>query len=237
MKIARLIFAIWICGLCGKVFADEGWQAALSQMPLATNVMELNRTNSVPLLFNAFQSNGVVKALIFMPGATDEIYFFRRVQATVTNPNPSLLDGVAALTNQTHIQATFCAPFLLLHTTEDSLDGFATIKNESTAKKLRGKIIVGKIVFNDADWDNVRAVLNKKLSVGLRPFSGAPESWHFYRHSFAAENLNEWEMLEAIALADKTTFTLHWLTADFRADARQGNVPDLKNLRLPQPSN
>ncbi|HVU27969.1 MAG TPA: hypothetical protein VHG71_09565 [Verrucomicrobiae bacterium] len=237
MKIARLIFAIWICGLCGKVFADEGWQTTLSQMPLTTNIMELNRTNCVPLLLDAFQSNGVVKALIFMPGATDEIYFFRRVQATLTNSNPSLLDGVAALTNQTHIQATFCAPFLLLHTTEDSLNGFATIKNESTAKKLRGKIIVGKIVFNDADWDSVRAVLNKKLSVGLRPFSGATESWHFYRHSFVAENLNELEMLEAIALAGKTTITLHWLTANFRADARQGNVPDLQNLRLPQPSN
>ncbi len=45
-------------------------------MPLGTNVTELNRTNCVGIMLRAFQSNNVVKALIFMPGATDEFYFF-----------------------------------------------------------------------------------------------------------------------------------------------------------------
>jgi len=57
-----------------------------------------------------------------MPGATDEFYFSGARHATLTNSNPSLLDAVTALTNQTYIHATFQPP--LLHTTEDSLDGF-----------------------------------------------------------------------------------------------------------------
>lgn len=237
MKIARIIILILALGFYGKVFAGETWQNTLSKMPLGANVTELNRTNCVPLMLNAFQSNGVVKALIFMPGATDEIYFFRRARATLTNSNPSLLDAIVALTNQTYIQADFRPPLLLLHTTEDSLDGFAIVKNKSTARKLREKIISDRIVFNDADWDVVCAVLNKKLSVGLRPFSNTPDSWHFYRHSFVADNVSEWEMLEAIALAGKTTFTVHWWTADFKLDEHKGAVPDLKNIRLPQPAN
>ncbi|HEY3931662.1 MAG TPA: hypothetical protein VGM58_04765 [Verrucomicrobiae bacterium] len=230
MKIARIIFLILALSFCGKVFAGETWQDALSKMPLDANVTELNRTNCVSLMLNAFESNDVVKALIFMPGATDEIYFFRRARATLTNSNPSLLDAVAALTNQTFIRATFQPPLLLLHTTEDSLDGFTTTKNKSTAKKLREKIISDRIVFNDADWDTVRAALNKKLSVGLRPFSNAPDSWHFYRHNFAACGVTEWEMLESIALAGKTAFTVHWRTAEFKLDERKGAAPQLKKF-------
>jgi hypothetical protein len=233
MKPPRIISLILAFGFCGKVFAGETWQEALSKMPLEANVMELNRTNCVPLMLDAFQSNGVVKALIFMPGATDEIYFFRRARATFTNSNPSLLDAVTALTNQTFIRATFEPPLLLLHTTEDPLDGFSSVKSKSTAAKLRRKLVPGRALFNDADWDAVRAALNEKLSVGLRPFSNAPDSWHFYRHNFAACGVTEWEMLEAIALAGKTTFTVHWRTAEFKPDEREGVAPDLKNLRLP----
>src|ERR1700685_2819398 len=165
MKIARsFILLAW---LATNALADDNWQSALSKMPLGTNVTELNRMNCVPLMLNAFQSNNVVKALIFMPGATDEIYFFRRAHATLTNSNPSLLDAVTALTNQTYIQATFQPPLLLLHTTEDALDGLATINHESTAAKLRQRIVPDHLVFNDTDWGHLRSVLNKKLSVWL----------------------------------------------------------------------
>jgi hypothetical protein len=228
MKIARsFILLAW---LATTALADENWQSELSKMPLAANVAELNRTNCVPLLLNSFRSNGVVKALVFMPGATDELYFFRRAHATLTNSNPSLLDAVTALTNQTYIQATFQPPLLLLHTTEDALDGFATVKNESTAAKLRERIVPDRVIFNDADWDSLRPVVNKKLSVSLRPLSGAPETWHFYRHSFAACGVTQWEMLEIIALAGKTTFTVNWLTAEFQPDTRAGVVPKLEKF-------
>ena len=150
------------------VSAGEPWQDALAGMPLGVpqnGMTELNRTNCVPLMLDSFQSNGVVKALIFMPGATDELYFFRRAHATLTNANPSLLDAVTALTNQTHIEATFQPPLLLLHTTEDSLDGFATVKNEKTAAKLRQRLVPGRVQLEDADWGVVRAALKGKRRI------------------------------------------------------------------------
>jgi len=227
----------FIIGAClaasATIFAQETWQGALSRMPLGTNAAELNQTNCTLLMLNAFQSNAVVKALIFLPGATDELYFFHRVHAKLTNANPSLLDAVAALTNQTFIRATFRAPLLLLHTSEDVTNVIAIVKNQSTAAKLQQKKIPERVVFNDAGWDKVRAALNKKLSVGLRPFSNAPDSWHFYRHNFAACGVTDWEMLETIALADKTKFAVHWLTADFQIDQRSGGVPDAKDIRAP----
>ena len=80
-----------ICALPLVAAAVEDWQGALAGMPLRTQITELNRTNCVEVMLQAFQSNEVVKALIFMPGATDEFYMFHRAKAKFTNPNPSLL--------------------------------------------------------------------------------------------------------------------------------------------------
>src|ERR1017187_2112900 len=139
-----------------RASAGEPWQDALARMPLGAGATKLGRTNCVPLMLDAFQSNGVVKALIFMPGATDELYFFRRAHAVLTNATPSLLDAVMALTNQTFIQVTFQPPLLLLHTTEDSLDVIAAVKNKSTGAKLRHRLVPGRILLEDADWGVVR---------------------------------------------------------------------------------
>src|SRR5712675_1731474 len=80
--------------------APETWESALGHMPLGTNVTQLNRTNCVDTMLRAFQSNQTVKALIFMPGATDEFYMFRRARADLTNAHPTLLDAICSLTNQ-----------------------------------------------------------------------------------------------------------------------------------------
>src|ERR1700758_4045754 len=97
----RAFICILICLVHFGVMAEESWQSALSQMPLGTNVTQLNRTNCVKIMLPALRSNDVVKALIFMPGATDEFYMFRRAKAALTNDSPTLLDAVIALTNQT----------------------------------------------------------------------------------------------------------------------------------------
>lgn len=211
----------WIASISLPVFAGEDWQDALSRMPLGAHIRELDRTNCVPLILNAFQSNSVVKAIIFMPGATDELYFFKRARATLSGPNPSLADAIMALTHQTYIRADFHPPFLLLHTTEDNLDPVANARNKSTAARLQAEIVPDRLVLVDGEWDDVRAALKKKLSVSLRPFSNAPLSWHFYRHNFAACGLSQWQLLEAVAMAGQTTFTVHWLTADFESDLRR----------------
>src|SRR6516164_5034495 len=115
----------WFCSAlsCSRTqAADDSWESTLAAMPLGPGHIELQASNCVDTMLRAFQSNAIVKALIFMPGATDEFYMFRRARAAVTNANPSLLDAIVALTNQTFIKATFVAPFLLLHSDEDSME-------------------------------------------------------------------------------------------------------------------
>ncbi len=226
----KWIGLLLLCALLPGAFAGEPWQDALGKMPLAVPTTTLDRTNCVRVMLNSFQSNGVVKALIFMPGATDELYFFRRARAVLTNANPSLLDAVTALTNQTYIEATFRPPLLILHTTADALDGLATVKNGAKAAKLRQRLTPGRVLLDDADWGEVRTALKGKLGIGLRPFESAWETWHFYRHSFVAWGVTDWEMLETLALAGKTTFTVYRFTADFQPDRREGAAPRLESF-------
>jgi hypothetical protein len=229
MKAALAIF-ILVAGLRVTAYADEGWQDALSQMPLGSNVTELSRTNTIPVMLNAFQSNSVVKALIFMPGAADEFVFLRRAHATLTNANPSLMDAVTALTNQTYIRAEFRPPLLLLYTTEDDLETIATIKSKSTAAKLRARTVPDRIVLCDSNWDYSRRAVAKKAGITVLPFADDSSSWHFWPNNFAACGVTQWELLEALALSGKTTFTVHWLTANYTLDMRSGPVQNLKNF-------
>ena len=86
------------------------------------------------------------------------------------------------------------------------------------------------MLLNDADWGSVRAALKGKLNIGLRPFENTLPSWHFYRHNFAACGVTDWEMLETLALAGKTTFTVNWLTVDFQPDRRAGVTPKMEKF-------
>src|ERR1700722_5252778 len=172
----RIVLAIVVllASLGLNARAGETWQEAFNQMPLRGHVTYFSRTNAIPMMLAAFQSNSVVKALIFMPGAADEFVFFRRAHFTLTKANPSLADAIIALTNQTYIPAEFRSPFLLLYNTEDALDPLITIKSKSTAAKLQSRIVPDRIELWDCNWDYVRPKLQSKLSVGLRPFPDSP---------------------------------------------------------------
>jgi hypothetical protein len=228
----RSLFCFVILFAQLAVRADESWQDALKRMPLGTNVAQLNRTNCVKIMLPALQSNDVVKALIFMPGATDEFYMFRRAKANLTNDSPTLLDAVEALTNQTLIKATFHRPFLLLHTDEDPLEPLIVVKNLKTAYRLDGKRFVPHAVYNDRDWDFLLPILRKRLRAEFLPKLYSIDSFHFYRHSFAAWNLNGWEALQAIALAGKTKFTVRRGSVLFEGDTRVLATP--KFDRIPE---
>jgi hypothetical protein len=155
-----------------------------------------------------------------MPGATDEFYFFRRARADLTNSPSSLLDAVSALTNQTLIRATFRPPLLLLHTGEDLLEPVMRIEHQPTADKVRQARFVAHGVYNDRDWDYMRKALKSSLRTDLLPWPHSQDSWHFYRHSFAAWNLTGWEALEATALAGETAVTVRRKQVVFEFDAR-----------------
>jgi hypothetical protein len=194
--------------LPGTVAAAESWQEALSRMPLTSTVTELNRANCVGILLRAFASNDVVKALIVMPGACDEFYSLRRIQAALTNATPSLLDALNALTNQSVLLVTFHPPMLLLHTIDDPLDPIINIQNEALAQKLKATPFIPHVLFDDRDWDFLQPLLKKNLKSEVQPWPHAYEANHFYRHNIAAWNLTQWEALEAIAMAGQNTVTL-----------------------------
>jgi len=226
----RRVFVIGVMLLTFTVAAEESWPSVLSRMPLGTGATELNRTNCAELILGGFQSNNMVKALIFMPGATDELYFFHRVRVNVTNAAPSLFDVVVALTNQSPLRVTFRTPFLLLHSDEDVLDLEIEIRHERTAKKLKTGKLVPHLAAIDRDWTQLLKVMKKRIGPTLLPYEGTTGSWHFYRHTFASWNLTQWETLEASALAGKTKFTVIRNGVIFELDSRIGIVPQLDHF-------
>jgi len=201
------------------------WQEELAKMPLTENVSELNANNCARILFNSFQRNTSVQALILMPGATDELYFFRRAHARLTNAAPTLLDAISALTNQTFIQATFRPPFLLFHTVEDPLEPIVVVEDEPTADRIRRKHFEKHAILRDRDWDYVEPILAFDLDTRLWPGLRSHDSHHFFRHSLAEFDLNGWDALQAIALAGKTTVTIQRKRIVFRGDTRYRELP------------
>ena len=206
--------------------AAETWQEALARMPLPPNVAELTRTNVAEVLLTALQSNRTVKALVLLPGATDEFYFFLRAHVRLTNSAPTLLGAVVALTNQTQIRATFRAPMLLLHTAEDPTTPQVVVESEATARHLREKPFLTHFAYNDQDWDFVQPILDHALPgrftgwpVVLPPPKSA-DSWHFFRHTIAGWGLSCWEATEALSLANKTVVTVKKRSMIFEGDTR-----------------
>jgi len=210
--------------------ANQDWPSVLKQMPLGTGPVLLSRTNCAQLILGGFQSNATVKALVFMPGATDELYFFKRVEATVTNLSPTLYDAVIALTNQSHLRAVFRPPLLLLHSEEDVLNLDVTIQHQRTAEKLQTGKPVPHLAVIDRDWTQLLKVMKKRIGPNLIPYEGTSDSWHFYRHTFASWHLSQWETLEACALAGKTKFTVIRNGVVFQLDQRVGTVPKLERF-------
>jgi hypothetical protein len=208
---ARKLMIAWFCVLWSGAFAARAgspWEAALEGMPLGTNVAELNETNCVKILLRAFESNSTVKAFIFMPGAIDEFYWHHRAKAALTNDNPSLLDAVNALTNQTRIQALFRPPMLLLYAPPDVTEPGVTIADAATARRIMQRRFLPHVIYDDRDWDYMLPILTKTCGMDFKPGPFSKYSFHFYRHSFAAWNLTAWEGLEAVSLANRTVFTV-----------------------------
>ena len=200
--------------------AENSWQAVLATMPLSPGTTQLSRSNCVAVMLRAFQSNDTVKALIFMPGATDEFYFFRRATAALTNQSPTLLDAVLALTNQTLIRVTFRSPMLLLHTVEDPTEPLFQIEDWNAEERLHKAHFVPHALYDDRDWNFLLPILSKRMKTRILPYRNTRDSWHFFRHSFAAWNLTGWEALEAVSLAGKTTFTVQKRRVIFEGETR-----------------
>ena len=232
MRLRSLALAVLLLPTLGSVGTAraESWESAFARMPLGTNVSELHRSNCVPLLLRAFKRNETVKGLVFMPGATDEFYFFRRAHAKLGMAEPTLLDAIIALTNQTYIQATFYPPFLLLHSVEDPPEPIIEVSDVKLAAKLRQKRFSKRILYNDRQWDYLNRELAIRFNRTVLPERGDHDSFHFYRHSLAGYDLTCWEALEALSLAGKTTVTLEKRRIVFKGDSRFGEKPKMDHF-------
>ena len=173
-------------------------------MQLVERVPELNRTNCVRLMLKSFQASDAVKALVFMPGATDEFYMFRRARARLNGGSPTLLDAVAALTNQTYIRASYQKPLLLLHTDEDPMQPSIRFEGAGLEEKLAAEQFGSPACFDDRDWNYLQPLIKKSLHSSVLPLTQSFSSWHFYRHSFAGFNLNGVEAIRCITMAGKS---------------------------------
>jgi hypothetical protein len=220
-----LVFYFFLFTSSFLLCAQPSWQQEFAKMPLTEKVPELDRHNCVRIMLNSFQSNAAVQALIFLPGATDEFYFFRRARASLTNAAPTLLDAVIALTNQTYLRATLVPPFLLLHTAEDPLEPLVVIEDQPTADRMKRKHFEKHAVFNDLDWDHVGPMLGFDFNTHISPKVGSHDSYHFFRNSFAEFGLGGWDALRAVALASKAKFTVkkNWIA--FAGDSRTLGQP------------
>lgn len=214
------LLLVFAC-LSTSSLAQSTWQEALARMPLTEKVTALHQTNTVPLMLRSFQSNAVVKAMVFMPYATDEFFFFRRVNVPFPHASPTLMDAVAALTNHTSIRATFRAPLLLLHTHEDVLTPQATVHHPPTEKRFRSTLFPLTFCWFDWDYDRLHPILTTHLKAEFLPRHDSMASWHFYRHSLAGSGLTAWELLEALSHAGLTVFSVEQDKVTFAGDRRK----------------
>jgi len=216
----RLGFFIWLITAITVQAAEDDWRAALAQMPLRTGVTELDTSNYVDVMLQAFGSNDTVKALIFQPGAVDTFFWHRETRVLLTNASPSLLDEVVAMTNQTRIRASFRPPLLLLHFDWDPLEPACEIWHGEAVDKIRARPFAAHVLYDDKDWDFTLPVLKKATGITIAPKLHSRYSYHFYRSSFAAWNLNAWEALETVSLATRTVFDVEKRKVTFREDDR-----------------
>ena len=182
---------------------NEVWTEAFRQMPLSSAVM-LNRDNAIPVLLDAFTSNAVVKALLFLPAVSDDFYLINRDKPRLNIVASNLLDAILALTNATGLRVTFHAPFLLLHLPRDILESPCVIRHAATAQRLQRSAALPHALFKDTHWEKLQPVLEKAFGMEIRPGATSEDAWHFNRHNFSAWGLSNWETLKAVCWTGKT---------------------------------
>lgn len=187
--------------------AEEAWRAALRPMPLAAGGGPLARSNCLPILLAAFQSNNVVKALVALPGVSNDFYLLNR-DRPLNLAAGNLADALATLADTTAVRVTFREPFLFLHTAGDKLKPESTSFSGTLTRRLRSQCSAPKVLLTDRHWDVVQPWLTRMLGMDVTPEPGSMDAWHFARHNLAAWQLDDWDLLCALSLSSGTKFTL-----------------------------
>jgi hypothetical protein len=173
-------------------------------MPWPAHAPPLDREHAMSVMLQAFRSNDVVKALIFLPGVADDFYLVNRTQPKLNVRASTLAEAVVVLTNATDVRATFCPPFLLLHLERDHLEPNLVIRHGVTAERLRGQRHVAHSVFCDQPWPTVQPILKRAFALNVLPKAISDDAGHFDRLNMAGWDLSDWEWLQAVCLATRT---------------------------------
>jgi hypothetical protein len=206
--LALTIALAWLASICPVLAAGQSWQDALARMPLPADAPLLNRDNAVCVLLESFRSNSVVKALVVLPGVSDDFYLVNRDKPRLNLRAANLLEAFTALTNATAARLTFRAPFLLLHVDGDRLEPMSEIEDPKQAGRLKAGRHLPRVFHCDTHWDQLQPLLQRALARPVRPQARSKDAWHFDRHNLAGCGLTDWELLEAVALSGKTRFVV-----------------------------
>ena len=180
---------------------------ALRAMPVPP--VALNRSNAVDVLLSTFQSNAIVKAIVVLPGVSDDFYLIHRDAPALNLRVTNLWAAIVALTNATPVRVTWREPYVLLHArASDVLEPSIRIENAAMAGRLKLQSLPGRVLHLDAHWETVQPTLERALGRRVRPDGASTEAWHFNRHNLAGANLTGWELLEAASLTGGTAVTV-----------------------------
>lgn len=188
------------------------WRSVLGAMPAGTNSVRIHKTAPMELVFQTFQANPTVRAVIFLPAATDELYFFDHGVATLTGAQTSLADVLEAMTNQGPFRLTFRDPFLLVHMDRDRLEPALVVK-PGRSSGFDTNLWTGN--FIDMPWERLQPALKESLGWSVSPGAKAREGWHFSRVCLAARGLTAGESAVAVCLAAGIQGELRKHTAKF----------------------
>ncbi len=195
--------------------AEESWVAALRAMPVPP--VALNRSNAVDVLLGLLQSNAVVKAIVVLPGVSDDFYLIHRDAPLPNLRATNLWGSIVALTNATAMRVTWREPFVLLHArASDLLEPSIHNSDPAIAARLRRERVRGRVLHLDGHWEVVQPALERALGRTVRPQGTSTDAWHFNRHNFAGWNLTGWELLEAVSLTGGTKVHVQNRGIDFQ---------------------
>lgn len=204
MKFPKLIADVFLllCFFSPSAHAQE-WRETLAKTPFKKSHFQAYRTEPVELILKSFKPSNDLRAVVLMPGAADQLYFFDWGKIDLPK-NASLLDALEALTNKTHVTYSVIAPFLLIHmgrdTTSDPLI-HTPAKLINVEKHIKPK----RLYSLDHPYDRLQPWLEKVTGLTVFPDSKSPTSWHWYRISFVGYEFNAPDLLRALAYATKTS--------------------------------
>jgi len=186
----------------------------------------------VAAILGSFRRNPAVKGLIFMPGATDEFYFFRRAARPVDQQRATLLDAVRADEPDPPPRHVAGAVSAVAHggrpAGTHSAGGRPEDRRRDPAAQIRQQAL-----YNDRDWDYLQHLLGFYLDMALVP-SRVARLQSFLPQQFRGVRSNGWEALEATALAGNPIYSQEEQIV-FEGDARVLGAPPAEGFSLPAP--